>query len=226
VSKTDDVIGRIRTLSPAERTLLFREMFNDGGLSDKERVWVSDYLTDMDPARASKRTGISGGWKSMLSRPQVAAAVEMHMAVRDAVSVLKAEYIKQYLLDVLELCPLDFVEVTHDGDFVCDINTFRAAPREIQRLVERFEIVWYHGRRRLRIEFVSKSSALAMAAKYTLVQKFQGAVAALPWDQVAGMLAQGKPVDIIEQELDKRLKELPDVGDAERPVPAGSGSVA
>lgn len=226
----EETLAVAAALTPAERVLLFREVFKGGeGLSDKERAFIAEYLVDFNEPRARRRAGFGNGFGSLLKRPQVAAAVEMQMAMRDAVSELKADYVKQYMLDVLELCPLDFLEIDEDGDFVCDLDTFKAAPRKLQRLVENFEVKWVGRRKRLKVTFVSKAATLAMAAKYTLVQKFAGAAAALPWDQVAGMLASGRTIDSVEDELMKRIEAMPDaepVGDAEGSVQSGGSAVA
>jgi hypothetical protein len=114
----------------------------------------------------------------------VQEAVQIKLQVREELSDLKAEYVRDYIQSVLELCPTDYFILAPDGDWVVDPEHFASLPQRVKRLVEGVELKYIGGRRVLSVKFISKASVLAMAARYTLTQTVHATVSQIPWDQV------------------------------------------
>lgn len=184
-------------------------------LTDREVVLVDEYTVHLNKGLAKEVAGYKSGTPFMKER--VAKAVEEKLAKRAEDSDLRAEYVREYIRSVLDFCPTDWFAVTEDGDWVCDPDKFAEAPFEIKRLVESVEFRYIGGRKYLKINFVSKTQAMSIAAKFTLTQKVAVATTAIPWEEIAS--ASAPQEDPWEAEI-AELQKL------SGPVQAGQAAVA
>lgn len=169
-------------------------------LSLQQRKFASEYVLHMDAKRAANRAGTHAS--CMFSNPEVMKEVDEQLTKLEEKTGLDAEYVRQYIKDVLELCPTDYFFLAPDGQWMVDPEQFRALPENVKRLVEGVEVRLAYGRPLFSVKFLSKSAALAMAAKYTLTQKIQGKLTVgLPWDKIADKL-EGAAEDSIERRIE------------------------
>jgi phage terminase small subunit len=160
-------------------------------LTDRERVFVREYTEHLDGRRAAKVAGYSSGgdmaYKLLNTPPYVAvrAEVDRVLAVREAESELRGEYVREYIVDVMEFCPTDYFTISPDGGWTIEEDRWRDVPHKYKRLVEGIELKFVGRRAVLCVKFVSKTAALAMAAKYTLTQKLAATVSSVPWERIA-----------------------------------------
>jgi hypothetical protein len=191
-----DIADQIDRMPSEERRKLVQELRARGCpevYSEKERRFAAEYAVHLDRASAKEAVGNVRPIKPLLER-----TLEEHTKV----SALKAEYIREYLLGVLELCPTDYFEFDEDGDWVTSMEKLSRAPQEVRRLVESVEFKTVRGERTLKVTFLSKTAALSLAARYTLVQKIEAAVTQVPWDAIGGVRArQGSVEDDVEARL-------------------------
>ncbi len=189
-------------MRPCHRVSLLRQMqANERGpqLTDRQRVYVDEYTATLDRRAAKAAAGFTSDahLQDPDKFPAVADAIHAKLVERMQASNLKAEYVREYLLSVLELCPTDYFVLAHDGDWVIAPEAFAELPHEVKRLVERAELKTVQGRTYFRVEFISKQAALAMAAKFTLVQKHDISVSPVPWAEIAGK----EDRDLVEEKL-------------------------
>lgn len=179
----------------------------DRMLSDLEERFVDTYANIPDVTRAAKQMGISGGKAvGMLADPPVGRAVRRELERRMLRSELTGDYIRSYIFGILELCPTDYFTVDEDGEWCIDPEKFRELPSEIKRYVDHVDIKVDKraGTTRYSVKFVSKSQALALAAKYTLVEKHEVKTEVVPWAEIAGAVKElpaHETDDPIEKEI-------------------------
>lgn len=137
----------------------------------------------------------------------VSLILEKRMRDAEFASKLTPEYVREYLLGVLEFCPTDYFTPAEDGGWLCDPDTFSRLPHEVRRFVDHVEYRRVRGNQFLAVTFVSKTSALTIAAKYVLTQKIAVAAAVVPWDQLAA------EAPALDDDVERRLDAA-----AERPV--------
>ncbi len=176
-------------------------------LTDRQRLFVHEYAVDANKERAAKAAGYSsagsyarGNAGRVMDYPEVREAATALLARREQLTELKAEYIREYILSILELCPTDHFMPAMGGGWQVDEATFQNLPHEVKRLIECVELRQIRGERFFAIKFVSKNAALALAARFTLVQKIDATVTEVPWKEVV-KLAGKKDIDTIEQKL-------------------------
>ena len=170
-------------------------------LSYEQRKWLADYMTDMDLRRVGRIRGMNGA--------KMQTSIAQQMAMRDSVSILKAEYVREYLLSVLEFCPTDYFIPAEEGGWTITLDGFKALPTYVKRLIEDIEYRVIRGQMFLAVRFVSKSQALSLAARYTLPSKVilstdTAPVATINWDDVV----RPAVIDPIED----RIRALEGVG--------------
>lgn len=196
---------------PSLRRKLAARLLQPEQLTFQERRFVDEYVVDMDANRAAVKAGFKRGASLVKGRGThvlVPDAIRERLDKMSEVSELKAEFVRDYIHDVLNLCPTDCFDVNEAGDWCIDPAAFAALPHSVRRLVESIEEKHSGGKRVFKVNFVSKSQALALAARYTLTEKHEVAVAQIPWDDISS-----PPEDAIE-------RRIADVG-----VPHGSNGV-
>jgi hypothetical protein len=134
------------------------------------------------------------------NNPLVHVAVEKRMDVLDGESKLRACYVRDYIYDVLELCPTDYFQLAPNGDWCISPRDFDQLPKEVKRLVEGIELRRQGPFQYVKVSFLSKQAALALAARYTLTQKAAVSVSAgLPWAEL--QVAERAAGETIEMKL-------------------------
>lgn len=168
-----------------------------GELEDSERKFVEAYLEHCDVKRAKLEAGVR---KDMRKDVIVNLAIQQGMDQLGEESKLRAIYVRDYIYDVLELCPTDHFFPAPNGDWCIDPQSFACLPHEVKRLVESIEYrTLARGETFFKVNFVSKKAALAMAARYTLVERHSVKVAQLPWEEL--MKAEQEAQVTVEQKL-------------------------
>lgn len=199
------LLEQIELLTPEQLELLrnYKER-----LTVQHRRFAAEYIATGSKKEAARAAGISAG--RALHNPGVVRMVQEGMQKMEEKCELKGEYVRQYILDVLELCPTDYFIVSETGEWMIDPENFRLLPREVKRLVEGVEVKRVGREMLWKVNFVSKQSALAMAARFTLVQKIDHRVAQVPWEELAAQ-AERDVADPIAERL-KQYELLTDDG--------------
>lgn len=157
---------------------------------DLERLLARAYNT---PLSAKRREQVydfcaTGEGKLPLSSVDVAEAVERKLKEYEATTQLTGEFVRQLIVDILQLCPTDYFAIAEDGDWCIDPCEFAKLPHCVKRLVESVEMKWVRGTRVYKVCFISKTAALALAVKLTSVQKHElHVVQPVPWDEIQGV---------------------------------------
>jgi len=198
-----DAIDALNGLPPRERP------HSDRSLSDLEERFVDTYANMPDTKRAAKQMDIPAGKAfGMLVDPPVGRAVRRKLEERADRSELTADYVRDYVFGILELCPTDYFMIDGDGDWCVDPEAFKGLPASVKRYVDSVEIKAdkRNGTVRYSVKFVSKSQAMALAAKYTLTEKHavSHAHVQVPWDEIAASvkaLPAHDEADPLEKEI-------------------------
>jgi hypothetical protein len=178
-----DIIDELRHLDlEALRRASDRAM---AGLNLRQRKYVEEYTKDFNSSRAKKAAGLG-----KVRTPEIVEAVAVRVAEQSAKSDLDAEYVRQYIKSVLDFCPLDFFEPAEGGGWLMSEENYRNMPQSAKCLIEDVEYRKIRGDVFMAVKFLSKTAALAMAARYTLTQKFESQIATIPWDEVSRRLEQ------------------------------------
>lgn len=177
-------------------------------LSLKERAFVAEFFKHWNREKALRDSGV--GWTRDRiihvfhgeRTDPVAKAINDAMIRREEESVLQGEWVRAYIKSVLLLKPTDFLEEDEDGFFVTTKEKIDSMPDELKMLVESVEVTFHKGRKLLKLCFVSKTAALALAAKYTLTQK-----ARVEFAQPINYEAIGESIDA-DDPIERRISEL------------------
>lgn len=214
----DEILDKAQELLPHEKEYLSDAIDAlDGAdprpLSDLQHRLADEYANLADLSRVAKSTGLPiGKVVKELHKPHVREATVERLLARMEKSELDGVYVRNYILGLLELCPTDWFTVMPDGRWCIDPDQFAKAPVEIKRYVDSIELRSNPrtGEQSLFVKFVSKSQALSLAAKYTMVEKHQHSHTVVPWAEIAG-----KEVDAGADPLQRALEEA---GLADRPA--------
>ena len=207
-----DIQERDNVLDSIDALMGLRPEDLDRPLTDFQTRVVEEYADRCDIRRTANALDVGRGVvEKEVIKPHVAKAVGLKLAERAERSELKADYVRSYVYGLLEMCPTDHFSMNEDGDWVVDPDQFRKVPQEIRRFVSEVEIVRdKFGRTSMKVKFVSKSQALAIAAKYTLTQKYEMDVNhRVPWDQVAISHDSVNPDADIEKALEEARAPIP-----------------
>ncbi len=186
-------------------------------ITSKQSRFVEEYIIDFNVRRAAAVAGIGEQYASGLVTgrlmPKVYAEITRRIAELEFVSELKAEYVRQYIKDVLELCPTDFFLPAPEGGWLIAQGDYGKLPHSVKRLIESIELRNIRGNTFLAVQFVSKSASLAMAARYTLTQHIDATVTAVPWDQLMQEVkdSSGTTEDAVEERVNQ-LVHVPGAG--------------
>ena len=173
---------------------------------EAERRYVAEYCVSLSTEAAAAASGLR---EDTINRNgSVAQSIEDTLAVREQNSELRAEYVREFVLDILELCPTDYFIYAPDGGWMIDPEDFKKLPHKVKRLVEGVELRTYRGQVIFTVRFLSKQMALALAARLTMTERDGSAGSMIPWDQVVtkAALTASKTV---EEKLKDMEAELP-----------------
>lgn len=189
-----------------------------------QQRWVEEYCVDFNDLRASRAVGFRRPMMPHFSQPQFAmllAAVQMRLMVLAERSVLNGDYVREYIKTVLEFSPIDFFQPAPEGGWMIAEDQFQHIPHTVKRLVESIEYRKIRGQDFLAITFISKTAALAMAAKYTLTQNINATVSQVPWEEMTRNLEE-QAMDSVE----KRLESIIGPDKTKGPSAPGQAAVA
>ena len=172
------------------------------GLSDKQAVFVLEYIGDLDATRAAKEAGYkqpqSTGSK-LLRNDKVNRAIQEVVGPKLVATELNSENILKQLSNFLFRDIVDFVD--KDGFLKCDIN---AIPEEARQCIDSFETQdeWNEDGnvcgQKVKVKLVSKGPMLELAMKYAKLVGPQTQVnvgVGLDWSQFYGVEKQGDGTD-------------------------------
>jgi hypothetical protein len=205
-------------------------------ITDKQRVWINEYLIDMNGTRAARVAGFKHpdvAAAKLLNPdkyPLVAAEVRKALAEKQLSSLMTAEEVRRYIHTTLKFCPGDYFLPGHKGNqrgWLIEEEDYRRLPQEIRQLVEEMEtrtqvVETPDGTRvtknYLWVKFVSKTVALGLAAKYSQTEKHSVGVGVtqVPWDELFRSVPKEVP-DLIEAEIERARQVIeplpaPDLG--------------
>jgi hypothetical protein len=164
-------------------------------------VFVNEYMKHFNAAKAARSVGLKSspdrvGYK-YLGRAEVQALIEQKVKERNEQSDLDDQYIRQYMKDVLDVCPTDYFTLNAQGEWVIAPEQFKLVPQSVRRLVENIESRFDRHGIHFKVTFISKTTVLAMAAKYTLTERHSIVSTTLPWDEIVRQ-AEAGGTDLIE----------------------------
>jgi hypothetical protein len=207
------VLRQVLSLPEPKRRSLLRQlgpMSAMPALSPMRKAFVQEYAIHLNAKRAAENAGYKQPGTvghNLTHEPAVAQAIQEKLAEREELSDLKADFVRDYIFTILTFCPGDYFRPGPEGAWVIDEASYALVPQKIRRLIESMMLVEYQGQRFMMVTFISKTAALAMASRYTLVQKVEGTLVQIPWDKVVKDV-EGIPPDAIERKLEEYSLEL------------------
>lgn len=217
---TAELLRRISTMGSDACTELLYQLDAYAQLDRRKRSIVDAYTECFNRKTAAKTAQTPVG-NRVLASADVTAAIHQRLQKQEAKSILKAEYVREYIMSVLELCPTDYFRPAPEGGWLIGEDDYYSLPSEVKRLIEDVELRIIRGNTYLAVRFVSKSAALAMAARFTLTQKVEATVTAVPWDAIAKQADKE-----LQSPIELRLAEYEQRESAPVPGPAQAGEVA
>lgn len=188
----------------------------EGALNDQERRFVEAYVESCDKKAAGEAASFHQPGR-LMKDPVVQLAIQRGMDEASEGSKLRAEYVREYIYDVLELCPTDHFFCMPNGEWCILPEHFYQLPHKVKRLVESVEQrTLPRGEKMFKVEFISKRAALAMAAKYTLVEQHAVQFKQVPWEELLNAEAEAqKTIEMKLAELREEPKGVKDLSDEE-----------
>lgn len=188
-----DILAAAKCLSARQKEVLYETITKHKmPLTDRELIFVAEYMVDFDGPRAASAAGYRHPYiiaKRILDEKRskrIMLAIQDCVEARQNESRLTADYVRDYIRSVLDFCPTDWFVPSENGMTLIEQEKYETLPIEVKRMVESVELKNVRGQWLLSLKFISKSAALAMAARYTLVQKHEATVTAtIPWDKLA-----------------------------------------
>lgn len=193
----------IDLLTPEQAAYIQKKLENPR-MTPKQQYAAQEYVVTMDDKKLPN-----------IANPAVRDLIKEKLLDWQAVSLLKGEYVREYIHSILELCPTDHFILAEDGEWAIDPEKFRELPHNVKRLVESVETRIVRGRVYYSVKFLSKTAALAMAAKYTLTQSVEvTSKQSPPWEVIAGKLEQRAQksietiIDDVDAEARRQVQEI------------------
>ncbi|MBA4063620.1 MAG: hypothetical protein C0501_07890 [Isosphaera sp.] len=196
-------------------------------ISAKQQAFVGAYLRTRNATRAAvaagypERSAHTRGSELLDGKTYlVAAEVRRRLDALDKRAMLDADAVLWYLHAAMLFCPADYcLPGDGGGRWRAAAEDVRAWPPEVKALVEEMEV---RPDGSVRVRFVSKAAAMALAAKYQLGGKARVVVQQIDW---SGLLRGGPPdPDPVEERI-RAIEALPDPDPADGPdEPARHGS--
>lgn len=167
------------------------------GPSRKTRIWLLEFSVDLDLARVNAQCG-TRSLKALMANPQTEREMQVALARVEDSTRLKAEYVREFLYQILEFCPGDYFQPDGSGHWTIDEAKYQAIPQSVRRFITDFQL---RPGGLIAVKFVSKEKALELAARFTLIQKTEMKLEnQVPWYELAT-----KAVVPVEDELNKRI---------------------
>ena len=186
-------------------------------LTDKQRVWIAEYITDMNCTRAARVAGFkhpdvaSAKLLNPDKFPLVARAVREAIARKELVAERKADDVLRYIHAAMFFCPGDYFDPGGKGGWLISQESHRNLPPQIKCLIEEMEtrtVETEEGTTHtLWVRFVSKATAMTLAAKHQLGEKIAVTTNSLSWEIIAAGVPDGPVPDLVEQEIMRVLEQ-------------------
>jgi hypothetical protein len=151
------------------------------GLTPKQHAFVSELMTDENGTRAASAAGYKNPavlacfLQDERKYPLVVRAIREARARKELAAERKADDILRYLHTAMYFCPADYFDPGGNGGWLINRENYRNLPPEIKCLVEEMETRTIKTRagtvHMLWVRFVSKSTAMTLAAKQQLGDK-------------------------------------------------------
>lgn len=183
----------------------------------KQRIFVSEYVKDLDGTRAATVAGCAAKQASSMSAqwldeerfPHITRAIRDKLNRFEQQNDLKAEYVRDYIFTSLEFKPGDYFKPSNNGGWLISEDLYKKLPDKIRRMVEEIKVLVKEGsdgepgQATYWVRFVNKTQSLALAAKYTLTQKIDANMNLIDWGVLARekRLADACKPDPVEQRI-------------------------
>ena len=145
-------------------------------LTMRERMFVREYLIDLNAAAAARRVGYSARWAQghayrVAKRPRVAAAIEAAMAERAARLEITAERVLRELALIGFANPRDYVAPEPDGEGFVELSRLTRDEAAAIREFSSEEVTTGQGAaarraRKVRVRLADKKGALELVGKH------------------------------------------------------------
>ena len=188
---------------------MLRESSRDEGVD----AFLNEYLVDFDRERALAAASVVTGCKRRWPLSNMLVQVEMDRKLdeHEQDCRLRASFVKNFIYELLVFKPIDHFTPCPGGGWMVTQGDYEKLPEVARQLIEDVEYRVIRGESYLAIRFVSKTKALELACRYTLTQKLDITVPAIPWDQVA---KQPERIDHVQAALDEVEGEAAKAGAA------------
>lgn len=186
------------------------------GITPKQALFIDEFVKHGDGKKAAMKLGVSdksagpmaATWLSPDHYPLVAQEVKDKMAALEERSMLTAEYTRRFMYDVLSVNLLNYFEPGENGAWELTMSAVKSLPPEVAVLIESFEQVTINLKgggqiKKLLVKLISKTAALALAARYTLVAKhsIQASPQMVDFMELAKRAAEKKAAKEIEARI-------------------------
>lgn len=195
---------------------------DESGLTDRQLVFVEEYLVDSDAKRAAIAAGYSPKTAEAIGSQllnhskykHVQKLIEKKRAERSARMEKKGEDILRYIHTLMFFQPLQYFSPGDRGTWLISEEGLRNLPPEIGCLIEEVELVEIESdagtMRKARVRLMSKTQAMTLAAKHQLGEKVNATHLHVNWDELFG--ATNSPtnsVDPVEERIRAYRPSLP-----------------
>lgn len=184
--------------------------------TDKHRMFVAEYVKDLDGPRAAAAVGFKNPASAAckLLNPEISPIVVS--AIRDAIDKMEtrceltAEYVRDYIQTAMEFKPGKWFKAGEGGGWLISEEAYKLLPDKIARLIEEMELKEMTKElpdgsittlKFLRVRFVSKTVAMTTAAKYTLTQRLELPQATLDIGAIMKRVQEKKQARQVEERI-------------------------
>jgi hypothetical protein len=196
---------RVETLTKLKALVLSQ-------IPTEAQIWVQEYAVGCSYMRAGAAVGKNAHnlRRKYLKQTRqkysyVRYALQVVLAERAERSELTADFVREYIHNIMTFAPGDYFSPGPVGGWVITHEGYQTLPTFVRQLVEQMDIV-VDPRTKLTllsVKFISKTAALQLAAKYTLTQTLDVNVSSVPWDRVMEPVLDGG-----DQTVEERLEGM------------------
>lgn len=186
-------------------------------LTDRERLFIREYLVDMNQTAAAKRVGLKNPSTSagrMLKLPKVQKAILAAINQRADKLEITGEKVLQELAYSVFRDPLDLCD-PKTGQLI--VNDMRQIPKRMRSCIEGIEVDAFQNpetgevRQKMKVKLTSKMAAMELAMKHLgLIEPVaQNVKVTVDWDRMYENGA-GKPLNSPIEEKIRQVRALAD----------------
>jgi hypothetical protein len=188
-------------------------------MTGMQAAFVHEYVRLRNPEQAAIAAGYDADFAAKQARkllnprnfPLVVAAIKEKLEELWQTEKLEPAQVLQYIHDVLNFQPIDWFAPGEDGGWLCTLEDYRLLPSRVKRLIESAtakqttletgEGTSTHAT--VEMKFVSKETALRLAAKYQLdpkVTKSEHTVR-IEWGSMMNRQPMPRDADPVEKKI-------------------------